>query len=304
MKVTNIHDAWGSIIEFDDPHDFFKFPKGYWRDLIYQRKLLIFKKMTFDPVHYGKFSYHFGRPWEYDEYFNSVEKPVSFSDGNYSYSFSEFFNGLHKSNNPIGVDNDMNWHADLPNYKEKSFPFRALWIVKKPQNSSGNTFWLNVEDCFDQLSPNLKSLAQRITVLQQNWHRYGTDKDIFNLIKIHPVTGKESLRLNFYAKPGVKNAWIVKVFVDGKPLPGCSLIQEYINDLLKHKELYHSHTWDLHDIAIYDNHSFIHGRSPVEFKDDPENNERKFYRTNIDHMSDIEFQNVEFPPGVSTSTIK
>jgi alpha-ketoglutarate-dependent taurine dioxygenase len=94
------------------------------------------------------------------------------------------------------------------------------------------------------------------------------------------------------------------VLVDGKGLPGCSLIQEYINDLLKYPNLYHSHVWDLNDIAIYDNYSFIHGRTPIVFNNDPDNNERTFYRTNVDHMTDEEFQNVELPSGVSTSTIK
>lgn len=304
MIITNIHDVWGSVIEFDDPLDFFKYSKGYWRDLIYKRKLLIFKKMNFSQVDYGKFSHHFGQPWKYKQYFKSNEQPVEFVEGDQKYSFSVFTNNFQGTGNIISSKKEMDWHADLPNYREKSFPFRALWITKKPQNTSGSTYWLNIEDCFDQLSPHLANLASRITILQHNWHRASGDEDRYDLIKVHPITGKKSLRLNFYSTPKEKNAWILKVFVDGKELPGCSLIQEYINDLLKYPKLYHSHTWDLHDIAIYDNYGFIHGRTPIVFNNDPDNNERTFYRTNIDHLTNDEFQNIELPPATSTSTIK
>ena len=40
MKISNIHEKWGSVIELDNPLDFFKFHKNYWRDLLYKRKLL------------------------------------------------------------------------------------------------------------------------------------------------------------------------------------------------------------------------------------------------------------------------
>lgn len=305
MKLTNIHDAWGSVIEFDNPLDFFNFPKGHWRDLIYQRKLLIFKKMNFTPIDYGKFSLHFGRPWNHEEYFDSAEEPVSVTDqDNKTYSYSVFFNGFNNSNNKIPMAEDMSWHADLPHYKTTAFPFRSLWMIKKPQNSSGNTYWLNIEDCFDLLSPKLKELAGKVKVIQQNWHRYNTEKQLLDLIKVHPITGKKSLRLNFYATPKERNAWIVNVLVDLKPLPDCNLIQDYIDDLLQYKQLYHSHTWDLNDIAIYDNYSFIHGRNSITFENNLENSERKMYRMNINHMTAEEFQKVELPPSTATSAIK
>ena len=304
MKISNIHEKWGSVIELDNPLDFFKFHKNYWRDLLYKRKLLIFKKMAFQPIDYAKFGHHFGRPWTYTEYFTSREKPVDIKEDNNRYAVSDFYNGLHSSSNPINTDTEMNLHADIPNDKNNPFPTRALWIVQKPQNNSGTTHWLNIEDCFDQLSPELKDLASRITVMQQSWHTYETGHGIHDFIKTHPVTGNKSLRLNYYATSKVRNAWIIKVYIDNVEQPDCSLIQTYINDLKQYKELYHSHTWDLYDIAIYDNYSFIHGRSPVIFEDNPENNKRRFYRINIKHLTDDEFQKIELPPFTSTSTIK
>jgi alpha-ketoglutarate-dependent taurine dioxygenase len=304
MKITNIHDKWGSIIEFNNSYDFFDQPLNFWRNLLYQRKLLILKKMNIELIDYAKFGHYFGRPWEYNEYIPSLEEPVEVVEGDKKYSLSVFYNGIHKSNNEIGIHHEMDWHTDIPNHKTHSFPFRAIWAVKKPQNSSGNTHWLNIEDCFDKLNPRLSALLPRVSVLQQNWHKFNTDFRVLDIIKVHPVTKSQSLRLNFYATEDVKNAWIVKVFIDSKPQPDCNLIQEYIDDLLQHKELYFSHTWDVNDIAIYDNHSFLHGRAPVVLHDDSENCERKFYRINIDHMSNEEFQNTVLPPATSTSTIK
>jgi alpha-ketoglutarate-dependent taurine dioxygenase len=304
MKITNIHDKWGSIIEFNNSYDFFNQPPNFWRDLIYQRKLLIFKKMNIQQIDYAKFGHYFGRPWEYNEYFSSLEEPVEYYENDKKYSVSVFYNSIHSSNNQIDIINTMDWHADIPNHKTHPFPFRALWGVTKPNNLSGNTFWLNIEECFDKLNPRLSALLPRVSVLQQNWHKFNTDYRVLDIIKVHPITKSRSLRLNFYATDDIKNAWIVKVFVDSIPQKDCTLIQEYIDDLLQHKELHFCHTWDINDIAIYDNYSFVHGRSPVVLKDDLENHERKFYRMNIDHMTDTEFQNTVLPPATSISTIK
>jgi len=304
MKITNIHDTWGSIIEFADPLEFFSYPKNYWRRLIYNRKLLIFKKMTFQLTDYAKFGYHFGNPWTPFKYRYYYEEPVEVCDGESKYTVSLFYNGLNSSNNKIDSAQEMTYHADIPNHKTHPFPFRALWAVKKPQNTSGSTHWLNIEDCFDKLSPKLLSLIDKITVMQQSWHRYNTEKQILDLIKIHPITGKSSLRLNFYATKEITNAWITQVMINSEKLPDCSLIQDYIDDLLQHESLKYSHSWDSYDIAIYDNYSFIHGRAAIELHNDIENNERRFYRTTINHMTDIEFQNKELPPSTSISTIK
>jgi hypothetical protein len=53
MIKTNINNTWATKIEFDNPLDFFNQPKGYWRELLYQRKLLIFKKMSFTKEDYA-----------------------------------------------------------------------------------------------------------------------------------------------------------------------------------------------------------------------------------------------------------
>jgi alpha-ketoglutarate-dependent taurine dioxygenase len=285
MKITNIHPAWGSIIEFDDPLDFFKQDKSHWKSLIYSRKLLVFKRMTFDLIDYMKLGHYFGNPWTVDEYRYSHEVSVTAKDiDGTEYVSSEFSNRII---NKI-PNKEMAWHADIPNRSYRPFPHRSLWIVKNPNPEiSGKTKWLNINlaDCEKYLTNELRELLPRITVQQQSWYTPGTDLQTHNFIKVHPVTGERSLRLNYYndLSKGRMGAWIKHVYIDGHEQSDCSLIQQYIDCLLAYDDLFYCHQWDQFDIAIYDNYPFIHGRTELIVEENTINKERKFYRTNIDH---------------------
>jgi alpha-ketoglutarate-dependent taurine dioxygenase len=284
MKINNIHNTWGTIVEFNDPLEFFNQPIGYWRKLLYDRKLIFFKKMDFSLVDYAKFGYYFGKPWDIEDYNYSHEKCVSVSDLDKTYYVTEFNNFIH--HNRI-ANKLMPFHADIPNRTTNPFPHRSLWIVKNPNKLlSGHTYWLNIEDGIEYLSPTLIDLIPRIKVLQQSWYVKGTDEKLFDFIKVHPITNKKSLRLNYYVTPGNESAWIKEVHIDGIKQPDCSLIQEYIDHLLEYPELFIKHVWDTTDIAVYDNYSSIHGRTQLVLGDTAEDNERKFYRMNIDHIHD------------------
>lgn len=301
MNITAIHPEWGSTIEFESPLDFFKQDKGYWRDLIYKRKLLIFKKMNFSNVDYAKFGYHFGSPWNVVDYSYSYESPMKIKDGDTTYVFTRFSSNVasKQKQRSIGAS-EMPWHADIPNRRKKPFPFRSLWMERNPNTEfSGKTQWLEIEHGINFLSDRLKQLIPRVKVLQQSWYTGTGDLQMHDFIKVNPITGNKSLRLNYYVGyPGVKsnNAWIKKVYIDGVEQPDCSLIQEYIDELLQFPELMYKHTWDERDIAIYDNYPFIHGRSSIELPDDhlPENSDRVMYRMNIDHLTEDEWSTHTF----------
>lgn len=287
MKITNIHEAWGSVVEFEEPLDFFKFDKDHWKNLIYTRKLLIFKQMTFDLIDYIKFGHNFGTPWSADAYKYSYEVSVAVNDTDGTeYVTSKFSNKITNINKIPNTE--MAWHADIPNRRVKPFPHRSLWIVKNPNPEiSGKTKWLNIslDDCEQYLTQELKDLIPRITVQQQSWYHPGTDLQMHDFVKVHPVTGERSLRLNYYNDPakGRTGAWIKTVYVDGQEQPDCSLIQQYIDCLLEHEELFYCHQWDDMDLIIYDNYSFLHTRTALVLGEAATSNERMFYRTNIDH---------------------
>ena len=282
MILKPIQNNWGTVIEFDNPLDFFKVPAGYWRNLIYQRHLLVFKKMNFDKIDYAKFSLHFGDPWKNLDYSYSEEHKEDIDIGNGQIvTLSPFSN---KTSSRRIKTEPMPYHADIPNRSFRPFPFRSLWITKNPRpDISGITGFLNVtEDAFKCLTPAQQELLHRVKIIQQSWYEPGTDIQEHSLIKTHPVTSLKSLRLNYYNTANFKGAWICGVKIDETLQSDCSLIPDFIKQLLKFQELQYFHTWDTYDIAIYDNYSFIHNRTSLILE---ENEERHFYRINIDHVS-------------------
>jgi hypothetical protein len=93
---------------------------------------------------------------------------------------------------------------------------------------------MNLELYSDYLTDQQKELLDKTTVIQQSWYTPGTDFKEFPLVKVHPVTGKKSLRLNYYNDHGKDktDAWITGVKIDGVLQPDCTVIA----DLLKHLE--------------------------------------------------------------------
>jgi len=283
MQISPIKQSYGSIIEFDNPMDFFNQDPVFWKNMLYNKNILIFKKMNFNIADYGRFGTAFGYPWKEEYYKYSNEATEIITDGSAEYALSTFSNSI-KADTRIR-NSEMPWHADIPNHQIYPFPHRTLWIVKNPNPTiSGKTRWLNIEVGIEYLNESLKDLADRMSVLQQSWYKPGTDTHMYDFIKIHPITGRKSLRLNFYVKPGNEDAWILKTYIDGIEQPDNSLIQLFIDHLLQYDELLYEHTWDDYDIAIYDNYAFIHGRSKLVFTDE-NNSERKFYRMNINHFN-------------------
>ena len=199
---------------------------------------------------------------------------------------------LSKFDNVISVrtrSDSMPWHADIPNKIINPFPIRSLWITENPNpTQSGITGFLNISYPEKRLSKHLRDNMIATEIIQQSWYLTkdatytpGRDMKSFPLIKIHPVTGEKSLRLNYFNKPGfIDNAWICGVKINGELLHDCSVVEQYINELSMMKDRTYYHIWDTHDIVIYDNWSFVHNRSELKMEPDQR---RHFYRANIDH---------------------
>jgi alpha-ketoglutarate-dependent taurine dioxygenase len=254
--------------------------------MIYDRKLIVFKRMNFSKQDYVKLCSHFGMMWAEKDYEYSLESVEMVDVGHRKIALSPISN---KISPKLGLK-FMPWHSDIPNKKIKPFPHRTLWMVSNPNPESGLTTWLNIEEGLDRLPENLKSQIQDIKIIQQSWYQQGTEVQEFDFIKIHPITGKPSLRLNYYCVPeeDINDAWIKKVKFKNEIMDPKPILSPYYKFLEAQKDLLYTHKWDDFDIVIYDNWPFVHNRSQLEF--DP-NLERKFYRTNIDH---IEERLVEF----------
>jgi alpha-ketoglutarate-dependent taurine dioxygenase len=284
MRIESIHDDWGSIITLDSPQEFFTHSHDYWRNLMYERKLIVFKKVEFTKAEYAEFSKYFGNPWTKDDYKYSREVVESVETKHGIMAISPFSNA-----NSILIDNrEMPWHADIPNREFKPFPFRSLWITSNPNPEiSGKTKWLNLEKGMDFLTPEMKEMVPNVKVIQQSWYEKGQDLQEFDLLKVHPITRKESLRLNYYNWGLVKNAWILNVRINDTLQNHCLLIKKWLEHLEQFNKLTYQHTWDLYDIAIYDNWSFLHSRTALKFTG--EQPLRHFYRINIDHLTEAEW---------------
>lgn len=278
MILTDIHKNWGTIVTFDNPQDFFNQPDNFWKKLIYQRKLIIFKKMEWSKEDYAKFSLQFGKPWVHEDYTYSREHKEDVVTDKGVITLSPFSNKTSKRLHT----RPMVYHADIPNRSYDPFPIRSLWITKNPRPEiSGITGFLNInEDSFKFLTSGQLELLDRIKVTQQSWYKPGTDFREYDFIKVHPITGERSLRLNYYCTSKDQTGWIKYITIDGNKQPNNDLIEQFTNHLLQFKELQYFHIWDTYDIMIYDNYPFIHNRSSLILE---AGEERHFYRINIDH---------------------
>lgn len=286
MIVTDIKQDWGAIVRFDDPKDFFKQDPQVWRDLAYKKKLIIFKQMSFSIEDYVKFCLYFGRIWNEDEYIFNKEQTENVVTDKGTFTLSPFSNKLTTLANRTS---SMPWHADIanPDDPKKLFCFRTLWITKNPNpEHSGFTTWLEIEDGIKFLTDEQTSMLDKVKILQQSWVYPGSLVGEYDFIKTHPITGKQSLRLNWYNDEHTKNAYITGVKINGVLQKDCSLVKEFLEHLENFPELVYQHQWDTFDIALYDNWPFVHKRSQLIFDT---NLERHFYRANIDHLTDAEW---------------
>jgi alpha-ketoglutarate-dependent taurine dioxygenase len=279
MKIETIHTDWGSKILLDSPEEFFDQPVEHWRSLVYDRKFILFDQVKFTKSQYAEFGLRFGNIWTADDYTYSREVVESVETSHGTMSISPFSN----HNSRLITEEAMPWHADIPNRSYKPFPFRSLWITEQVNpETSGKTIWLNLEKAIDYLTPEMLEILPRVRVVQQSWYEKGTDIQEFDLLKIHPITGVKSLRLNYYNWGSTKNAWILDVKIDGVSQGHCFLIRQWLMHLQKFNELKYRHKWNLYDIALYDNWSFVHARTALELG--TKFDTRHFYRLNIDHL--------------------
>lgn len=290
MNVQKIDDSWGSIYTFDSPIDFFNNSKEFWRNELYGRKLLIFKKMTFTNENYIRFCTYFGKLWEREEYRNNEEILYKVTIGNKSFYATMYNNLLTKRMN----HDSMPWHTDIPNRPINPYPIRNLWKLTDTPKEFGTTTWLNIEDGLNELPSDLLNLAKTMKIKMQGDYYLvpqGTNQNIVDFIKYHKITNKPSLRLDWFNDPSVNrlNAWINSVIVDDIEINDCKqVLNLFFNNLENNNKMIYEHYWDTFDIAIYDNWSLVHKRStlvPLIGK------QRRFFRTTINHLTDEEYKN-------------
>jgi alpha-ketoglutarate-dependent taurine dioxygenase len=294
MQIEKIHKMWGEVWHVTRD-ELFSLPADFYRNQIYKSRLIIIKsvgKLTLEEIYF--LMDKFGAPWKSEQYKDSRERFIEKEYNQQSFTLTTFDNGDSLRNKKI-PNSEMPWHSDIPNHDTAPFPHRLLYMNTQPDSSYGKTRWLNVDLDILKLSSDQITFFNECSVLQQSWWEQGKNLQHLPFIKTHPIIpDRKSLRLNFYVdgkNPGTSGAWILKSFYAGNEISNQQLVGNTINDLYQRSDLVYEHTWDIGDIAVYDNWSFVHGRSALM---DESNALRQFIRGNIDHQTDLEFSNKEF----------
>jgi alpha-ketoglutarate-dependent taurine dioxygenase len=286
MKTEKIHDGWG-VIWRPTKQELFSMSADEFRDNIYQHRLIIIKSVgDLNRAEIYWLMDRFGKPWNEFQYIDSQERFSIEQHADQRYVITNF-----SSNTSRKITSArMAWHCDIPNHETKPFPIRFLYMKQQPNPEYGQTEWLNID--LDQLNLSEEELKYygECSVQQQSWWHPGTNLRILPMIKTHPIVDRQSLRLNYFVNSDGtrKDAWILKSFHNGQEISNHDLIGSMIQKLVMSRpELYYRHRWDTGDMAIYDNWSFVHGRTRLVLE---AGEAREFIRGNIDHEPTDQFQ--------------
>ena len=275
-KAKNIYNDWGSV--FQGPFDWVRrTPPGSLMKMLYERKLLIFKKIRLDEYSMWGMCKKFGQPWNADQYKYSHEKwmPIQMNDGRTEY-ISAISNKISKR---LG-DKEMPWHADIPNAVSYAFPIRAIWMKTCPNPQAGFTIWMNTPKAMKSVNEDLQKRWGMHRIVQQSWYDPGTDLQEFPSMMCHPITGEYCPRVNYHVDDEQKEGWIVDTKLGGET-QGTGIVAEMLSKMEQQKDCVYEHHWDELDLVLYDNYSFVHRRTALEIDDGLE---RLMYRVNIDHV--------------------
>jgi len=292
-KSKNIFDDWGSV--FDGPHNWIgKAAHGSLSKMLYERKLLVFKKIKLDPLQFWGLARKFGLPWKDDQYRYSMEKSIPLIHPNLGNVFiSAISNKISKR---LG-DREMPWHSDIPNAVSYAFPIRAIYMKTCPNPKAGFTIWLNNHKAFKTVSEDLQKRWGMHRVVQQSWYEPGKDLQEFPSMLHHPITGEYSPRVNYYVDDKQKEGWIIDTKLGGEN-QGTGIVAEMLKEMSAQPDCVYEHHWDETDLVVYDNYPFVHRRTALDIDD---GQERLMWRVNIDHNSEARkfFEAVKIPVSVS-----
>lgn len=277
MQVDNLKDSWGSVIHgsFTEVME----NKHRLRDLGYDRDLVLFRGLgRLTKEQYYELISWFGTPWTAQEYKYSTEKPTAVDEEGTRHI--TFFSNL----SAVRLQHyQMPWHVDIPNNGEDSFPWRSLYMLTNPDPTTGLTSWANMRLDLMNSSQEEIDQYQNMEILNQSWYRPGEQIVKQPFIKTHPITGKQSLRCNYYVNardPRTHMAWIKETYLNGEVVDNEYTLEPILEKLESRPDLVYTHQWEIDDLIIYDNWNLIHKRTYCNVKP---GEERAFWRANIKH---------------------
>lgn len=262
MQSRKIFDSW--CTEYTATYDeILARPNEEWRRELAERGLLIFKGLGPDHTdqEFSVFCSKFGTLWESEQYHRaSITDPTLSGTKENPVSYFTTKNNRWKAEL-------MKYHADMAHIGEKSFPARALYMVRSAWDGSGKTWWLNLEHAWEQFTEEERARYDGVTITQHFMYDPGTRLEDFPFLKTNPYTGRVSPRLNCY---GTNKTWIhhasdkngerIKYFVD--------FMEEIYTLCESKKDTLYCHSWENGDILVYDNWFSVHRRDEVTLQPD------------------------------------
>jgi len=261
MIIKDIYDSW--CTEYTVTlEEFLAEDNRVWRDRLVGRGLLIIKGLppTLTDAEFHQIGKKFGTLWTVDDY----RKGSGRFDSTLNKEGLDFPTSYFKTQNNFWKDNEMKYHADMAHIGEKSFPARALYMVRTTQNGSGDTYWLNLEAAYDQFTEEERKFYNDVTVTQHFMYVPGTQMVDYPFFKTNTYSGRLSPRMNCY---GADKTWIHHISRDGVEIKPFTDFMEGVYTLCEgKKDTLYKHHWTNGDMLIYDNWNSVHRRDPVTFE--------------------------------------
>ncbi len=243
--------------------------REFWRNELYDRKMLVFRDLHLTVDEYYELHTIFGRPWMKPLYTLSREVTQELSGGRV---YTVYGN---KSNAIMGGE-AMRFHRDIPFHRGIRYPIRSLYPFLMPEKNAATTF--TDADVLWTKFPELHDTFLNTELIIHSWYdvTFQTGQSVrkrIPLIEQHPHTGRQSVLLN---TPG-PTGWVRGVVIHGEEQP-LKVAEDWFALLGAPDNLYR-HEWQLGDLVLFDNFSGVmHGREALQSTE-----ERSFWRMNLKH---------------------
>jgi alpha-ketoglutarate-dependent taurine dioxygenase len=287
-SVKNLLPGWGTEAEIS-VQSFLGNPE-FWRNKLYERKLLVFR--GWENLSVGQlWEVHnaFGIPWSKTEYYMSREFGMGFEEDS-DRSVTRYGT---KVSARVGL-NQMPWHRDIPWHREIKYPIRSLAPVAL-ENQNTPTLFCDAEVLSRRLPDNRVLHLHFMELDIVDWYAVierdpAPEHKRIALMEEHPVTKRMVPMLNSFLRENsshtfgarLEGAWIHNVLLYDTPV-GLDHMQEF-HELVCTEDNTYTHHWRTGDLVLFDNASGLMHRRPKVQPVNPELPiEREFFRMNVKH---------------------
>lgn len=232
------------------------------KELVYEYKLVVFRGQEINDDQYIEFAKKIGTPQIYpQDNYHHPEYPEIFVSSNVA-----------KDGKKFGVaGTGRYWHTDCA-FLEQPLPLTMLYPKVLP-NSIRETYYIDMQQVYKKLAPNLKNyLDDKYMIHEAKWRykvqAWDIDKAIIDILKdfekqfpsvkhpaviTHPFTHQQILYINQGFTTGVKGL-------------NYEASQELLEELflfIEREEHIYTHVWQEGDILLWDNRTLNHKASTV-----------------------------------------